>query len=73
VYPSSKTHRNKYYECQLVECPYKDCKKNLIELFVLFALVKSLFKMVGMKWVRKLNAKIVIIFSGKFFVHLAVK
>ena len=27
VYPSSKTHRNKYYECQLVECPYKDCKK----------------------------------------------
>ena len=27
VYPSSKVHRNKYYECQLVECPYKDCRK----------------------------------------------
>jgi hypothetical protein len=51
----------------------KIAKKNLIELFVLFALVKSLFKMVGMKWVRKLNAKIVIIFSGKFFVHRVVK
>ena len=27
VYLSSKMHKNKYYECQLVECPYKDCKK----------------------------------------------
>ena len=28
VYASSKKHRNRYYECQLVECPYSDCKKS---------------------------------------------
>ena len=28
VYPSSKKHRNKYYECQLVKCPYKGCNKS---------------------------------------------
>ena len=27
VYPSSKIHRNRYFECQLVECPYQNCKK----------------------------------------------
>ena len=27
VYPSSKSHRNKYCECQKVICPYEDCKK----------------------------------------------
>ena len=27
VFISDKTHRNKYYECQKVECPYSNCKK----------------------------------------------
>ena len=28
VFPSSKKCINRYFECQLVECPYKDCKKS---------------------------------------------
>ena len=27
VYPSKQNHKNKYCECQKVECPYEDCKK----------------------------------------------
>ena len=28
VYSSSKAHVNRYYECQIVNCPYQDCKKS---------------------------------------------
>ena len=28
VYSSDKEHKNKYVECQKVECPYSDCKKS---------------------------------------------
>ena len=28
VYPTSKLHKNRYYECQKVECPYEGCHKS---------------------------------------------
>ena len=36
VYPSSKKYRNQYIECQLVECPYNDCKKKFNRLICPF-------------------------------------
>ena len=28
IYPTNKLHKNRYYECQKVECPYGDCQKS---------------------------------------------
>ena len=36
IYQSTKFYRNKYYECQVVECPYKDCKKSFNRLICPF-------------------------------------
>ena len=36
VYQSTKLHRNRYYECQVVECPYEDCKKSFNRLICPF-------------------------------------
>ena len=44
VYPSSKTYKNKYYECQLVECPYKDCKKSFNRIICPFCFYEIYIK-----------------------------
>ena len=36
VYPSEKNSKNKYCECQRVECPYKDCKKIFNRIICIF-------------------------------------
>ena len=36
VYQSTKLYRNRYYECQVVECPYEDCKKSFNRLICPF-------------------------------------
>jgi hypothetical protein len=36
VYPSEKNSKNKYIECQRVECPYKDCKKIFNRIICIF-------------------------------------
>ena len=36
VYPSEKNNKNKYCECQRVECPYEDCKKIFNRIICIF-------------------------------------
>ena len=44
IYSSSKTFRNKYYECQLVECPYSDCKKKFNRIICPFCFFEIYIK-----------------------------
>ena len=40
VYPTSKIHKNRYYECQKVECPYEECQKSFNRIICPFCFDK---------------------------------